>query len=661
MLIAAALPPASAQPSLPDLDGEAPLPDLIASNLAISPERPHIHGDSRFCTDVRNLGETEAASRFEVSFVLDGQVEAAERTTEGLRAGHAVTICHVFNFTESALGRHRWTVRVDTDGGENGEVLEKDETNNEFSPEKSFEVTDEPRPNLRIVEWGVTPRTSGTSNSQFFYIEIANNGRLASTATYADIVLDSTDNRTRLRFPVAAMQPGQSVNVGRLIPTENRASGDFVADFIVDPDDQVRESREHYDNVASMLYTVSPHPLPDLALTDVVVQGEYREHRTLRVDARVTNVGNLTPRATTVATLLAENETGVVRILSNQTVPRLPVGHGENLTYVFTLAPGNHTLRLVADPDARIAELSEENNHWSVNVTIAAAPVPVKQPDLRVVRIDASPDDPRPDEVVTVLALVENAGNADATDVEVAIYVGGERIVLGSAPTIEPGLSATVVGTWAPGEPGDYELRAEADPRNVVVEIAEEDNNLTRLFTLRASEAAEPPPTTTPPTTTTPPPTGTTEPPPAQETPEDETPENETLEPVAIAQVAITLRSEPGKLIGRIGIALRNPNLEPLPGMSVTYLVDGQKVREQLVSGGLAAAATRSFVAGDTELPPGKHTLRVDVRYLGSTEIVASTTEEYEGEAGETGVPAPGLAIVLALAAAVAAARRRRR
>jgi subtilase family serine protease len=650
----------------PGLDDTSPLPDLVGSNLDITPREPHVKDTVKFCATVRNLGEGDAVSRFDVAFILDNREEAAVRVTDPIRAGHAVQVCKELTFSETSTGPHQWTVRVDSSGGERGEVFETDETNN-VPPTKAFTVSAEARPDLRIVEWGVVPRVSRTGQPQFFYASVQNVGNLASEATSIDFWLDIADPSTRIRIPIEPLAPGARTDKpGWSTRPDLRQAGEYTVDFIVDPDGNITEQRET-DNTVSTRYTVSVHPAADLTLSDVVLAGEYREHRQLRLDARVLNVGDLQSNAETVLRLYADNGTGEARAVGNATVPRLPTGHGHNATFLFTLPAGNHSLRLDVDPDRRVAELSKDNNSWSVNLSIEAAPVPIVVPNLVVESLDATPDDPRPDEAITLVALVRNDGDARAPPGNVAFYVDGERVAVARSVAIDPGRSVTVLATWSGGEAREYELRAEADVDNDVAERDETDNNLTRSFLLRTRSTSATPTAPTPgtpadPTTTPTPPAGPTTPTPGGGDGAGGAP-NGTLEPPVISTIDIATRASPGKLTANIAVQLRNPNLEPLPSLSITYFVDGQRLREQFVQGGLAAAATRAYAINDVDVPPGKHTLRVEVRNVGSTAILATSEATYEAEAGEQGVPAPGAALV-ALAVAVGAgtiARRKRR
>lgn len=645
LIILAPLPALAQEVPVPGLEEEA-LPDLVPTSLRVQTNHPHEAQPTELCVDVRNVGEGDVVNAFDTVFLIDAIDEGGVRTQPPLRSGNAVTICRTFTIP---AGDHQFTVRVDPSGGSRGEVLESDETNNRGAI-REFHVASEPRPDLAFYDARVHPRVGGETGPQAFATSIINQGNMPSEAGYMDI-RDETGYLAR-NYPIRALAPGEIADVALITRPSVRPPGNYTAEFFIDPEGALVERRTD-NNYASYAYSIAERPLPDLIVSEAMLNGTLVERRTLRLDVRVENNGERTTGKEGLATLIAVNETGHNRTLGNQTFPILPVHTGAAMSFHFNLLAGNHTLRLIVDPLDAIIERNTTNNVWEANVTIDAPERASSLPNLVALGLDAAPDDPKMDEVVTMTAWIANAGDEVATDVLVAFYVDDRQVGTATARRLAPDQQATVEITWPPGDPAVHTLHILVDPEGAIEEYIEDDNLVTRTFELRS--AAAPPPRSDDPPTDQPP----EEKPPAQ--PPEESPKDPVVElsPVEIADLRMTTRQDPGKLYGTATVTLRNPNLDAVNAATVRFLVDGQNVKEILVQS-LPSAATRAISSGELELPPGRHDVRVEVRMPGSSTPSASSETTYDAEAGERGLPAPGLLLVLLAVAGVATIIRRK-
>lgn len=111
-------------------------------------------------------------------------------------------------------------------------------------------------------------------------------------------------------------------------------------------------------------------PAPDLLVTDIEWSPEApREGHQLRFSAKVKNAGGSRADNFTVSFVL-DNST----LLGNLTVGKLDAGKMRNVKWAFWNATeGNHTIKVVADPDGNATEADETNNARSEDVAVPAA------------------------------------------------------------------------------------------------------------------------------------------------------------------------------------------------------------------------------------------------------------------------------------------------
>lgn len=610
---------------------------------------------AKLCFDVYNFAPANQgiAGFFEwlirVDQVVNGSAylyrEVTGRSQEPLAGGDYVTFCTTM---ELPYGRYRAYASVDTAG----EVDEENEGNNVQMGGSSFTVRDRPRPNLQLESYAFTigPGDGRDGVPQIFRVRVVNRGAVKTTATTL-IVRDETGLIGSME--VRPLVRGEAMEAVFETDPGLRTPGAFTAIAIVDPDNLIHESNEA-DNFVSKAYTIRPHPSPDLVVHEVKVNGTLIERRGLRLEAVVGNVGNKSAGTMTVRFDIDGMP------VANQTLLRLAAGENRTLVFPFYLTSGNHTLRIQADPELKVLELSDANNVRETLVAIEEVPVDVRFPNLVVDRLSALPDDPGPGEVVTVNAYVRNIGERPSDNATVAIVLDGVRIGEVRIPPIEPDRYYSALFESANFTVGDHALRAYVDALAEVKEIHEDDNNDTIFLTIRGPRVEEAPdlppaPPVQPPVEL--PPDATPAVPPGQEPdPAEEVDEDAPL--VEITQVSVATRQVPGGLKGRITVALRNPRLEALGRMTLTFRVDGEPVKEVLLQG-LEAAGTSGTTSGEVDLPPGEHEVVAELRVLGQQAPVVTSATRYSESAGEKGVPGPGLALVLLGVAALALRRKK--
>jgi len=637
VLAASTLTPLSGAQTLPT--GAAEPPDLVITADAAT--YTHAGEDLKICTHALNIGDGPSVTPFTLRLSFDGYLVSDKRVSESLQRGQATKEAACWTLKANA-GQHTYVLTVDAQN----EVKESKEDNNVRAA--NFYLRPVPRPDWRIIEFYVSPEQGSPGDSQFFVVNVANYGDAPAPETTVSVYRTVQDKLVDLTLPTLA--PGRSARVGHVVATDLMPSGTWAARATVDPLNTTLEWSEANEALTS--YRVPEHPTPDITVENFTIAGDALALSALKVGVDVNNTGDRTARDVVVHIL---NQSDVILAES----------------FPMVVQPGlpNHTLRAVADPSDAVFERNETNNDQTLNITVLPANATPRRPNLVVERIDILPSDPAPGERVTLLASVRNIGQQASPATNVTFFVDDEMHASGPLTRIPPNALATVpVGWQAPAE-GIYRLRAVvAAPAN---ETSLSDNELRVDFTV--TTPPEPTPETTQPSADELPPNPNGSAPPTPPTdgadegsdaPTDATPGGTTeSRTVAITDLAIITQPKPGAAAGVMTLVLRNPLLEPVQRVSVTFFVDDKEVAAVLVSN-IPGAGTTPVTSGEVDLPAGSHDVRVDARILEAGAPTVSRTGNYAQEAGARGVPAPGalsvIALVATLAGLVEACRRRR-
>ncbi|MDP3771115.1 MAG: CARDB domain-containing protein, partial [bacterium] len=203
--------------------------------------------------------------------------------------------------------------------------------------------------------------------------------------------------------------------------------------------------------------------LPDLVVRDLVITPERPQWNTVvSFTVRVENVGEASVGRSTATWLnLIRPRDGAMAIpvAEQPTTPDLAPGASavarwEGEKY-WTIQNGEHEAIICAESMGYVHESNEQNNCARKKFTVAF-PVPVKpaKPDLVVQGVAFTPTDPEPGDVLTVTAVIRNAGTV-AAPASVAWFTpnaeseGDDASAIPTpqdVPALAPGASTTV--TW---------------------------------------------------------------------------------------------------------------------------------------------------------------------------------------------------------------------
>lgn len=640
VLLLAPLAGAQTVPSPAPLDCAQPvdecLPDLRPANPSAQNE------DERFpttiCASFLNMGEGPTVTRFRVTLTID-EVPTGEKafTAQYQRGQGEGPFC--WENLQLAYGRHTYVVVVDSDR----EVIESDESNNVVS--SSLFVRATPQVDLRARIY-VTPEVGPPNTNQVFVVNVTNVGQANSTPTKVEVG-DSTG--LRLLFDVPALAPGQTHRVLHVTRTDLRPVGRWQATAFVDPENTTRELQEG-NNFASFGFEVMEHPAPDLLVRNATVSGNLSAYRGIRIDAIVENVGDRYAQPLLVRLL---NETNVS--LGNATRAYLETGRNTSVQFQVTLPPGNHTLRVVADPEGRVVERNESNNAGAVAFEIAPPAFAEDLANLVIERIYALPEDARPGEPVMLQARVRNVGTNRSNETTLNFTLQGKLLGSVKVAALRPNFTDTPPLAWSGAPGGSYVIAATLDPENRVREIDESDNALQLAYFIGEPRAEEPPPAND--TIVLPP--ADDDPPAAFPKPTNATNVTPVPPRVAFGEIRVSTNPVPGGLKGTIAAELRNLNTANVGRTAVTFRVDGRELKTVLVSG-IRGAGTATVSTGEIDLPAGNHLIAAELRVLNTNMTPVVREKPYEAEAGDKSL-LPGFEAALAVAVVVLVARRRAR
>ena len=506
-------------------EGGGDRPELHPTTLILEPASPVQQGLLVNVTaKLENTG-TRAASAFRIEFFLRPRVEpegagsAVSWTSfalvelDGLAPEEQeVEVQGVLDTSDRALvpepGVYEIRVLVDS----NDQIPELDETNNELIASLRVEPSKLGQPDLRPTRLLFKPPSPVTQNETVLVSARVENTGDADAAPFevAFSYCPLPGGRTAcpgefVEFAREALVGGlprgasQDLAVNLAIPELGLSPGRYLVKVAVDPTSpeqpagKIPEQDEANNELVASLFVEGPELFPtSLSFTPALPHvGDLVE-----VTVTVENAGLGPARDVEVAFFL--NGAPFAR-------PTVTINPGEEVAVSGTLNTdalgldvGVHLLRVVVDPDNRIAERDETNNEIRTGLTLQ--PRVPRRAELHPKKLLIDPSSPveiGPDRRLNVFAEVVNTGEVEARDFEIAFFyraAGRARwvpIPCATSCTVDslaPGSGATAQGTLVLADlaPGNYEVRVVADPDGRVPELDETNNEMRSSFTLLA-------------------------------------------------------------------------------------------------------------------------------------------------------------------------------
>ncbi|MFQ6089925.1 MAG: CARDB domain-containing protein, partial [Candidatus Bipolaricaulia bacterium] len=496
------------------------LPELHLQKLVLEPPSPVVRGEAvQVHAWVMNTGE-RPAGEFKVEFfyrpgrageswisfhvvLVSNLAPSQQEALEVKDDGQAIMI----DTADLELGTYEIRVVADS----NNQIPEEDETNNELVTTLTVLPSRLGLADLQPVTLAIDPPSPTSGQLVVVSTEIRNTGDKDAGPFRVSFLIDDQEFDSANLEGLAA---GASISAqGALDPYAlGLRPGSHKLLVIVDADGQIEEQDEVNNELAAAL----------------TIQGAELHPTSLQLDRALVRLDS----RTTVSSKVANTGKGVAdRVEVGFYIDGMqfalaevgPLGPGETATAQgelipakpeLGLAPGEHELRVVVDPNGLVPELDEANNELVKSLTIL--PPEPQLPELHPESLTLNPPSPvelGTTEAVTVSSVIANTGRASAEGFSVEFsYRAKGTLRWEPLPcrdqlscqglTLAPGAELKIEGSLSitGASPGIYELRVVVDPpqdpfgesgTGQVAELDETNNEFVTTLSLLSSRLAD--------------------------------------------------------------------------------------------------------------------------------------------------------------------------
>ena len=448
------------------------VPDLRPTDIAFSDTTPATTDVITLTARIVNTGGTPAANVL-VRF-FDGVAPLGAVIVPAVAADGGVEFASI-QATLATAGSHQISVVVDADNS----IAEIDESNNSLT--ESIDVH-APIADLQASVISLSSSTPLVNQSIDVSMTVSNPGELAADGFDVQFLRDGVAFGT---VHVTTLAAGSSTVV--TLPTSFTSVGSHHVSVVVDSAASVSEFSES-NNSASRNLQVLATPLPDLRISG----GEFAlsdpnpgTGESVTVTVPVRN-GGLAVATGVTAQLQID---GV--IVGSATTTPADIGTGQTAVWSFDFtAPagdGFHLLEIVVDEGNLIGESAENNNRDFIQFLVG------DHPDLVPGNIIYSSDTPIEGDVVTISATITNDGDAVSDNFVVRILDGSQQIGQVTVAGLAVGASQIVsVPFNTTGRVGLRNIQVVVDPGNLITEVNEANNLISRGLQVASADPVAP-------------------------------------------------------------------------------------------------------------------------------------------------------------------------
>jgi subtilase family serine protease len=423
-----------------------PAPDLVPTQVTFDSSSV-LAGQSIGITDtVQNIGVGDSTS-FQVGIYLSQDAEITSGDVLlGLRSVPALAP------SESSFLSAPLTVPANTAAGSwmigvlvdvNGVQVETDEFNNSLVATGVLNVTQPPRPDLRMVSLSFSPAQLDAGQSLTISESVVNQGLVDAGAFRVgvfiseDAEITTADTLLGFRALGGLLIGEQSPVSAPLVVPASLGSGEFYVGAIVDHEDDVLESDEENNSILALgTVLLFVPPLPDLATVAVSFSPSVAQSGdTITVVERIRNDGNAAATNFRVATYLSTNasiSTSDV-LLGSRMVTSLAVGAENDSLNAYPLPPGlgsgSYTLGVIVDDLMIVQEPDEGNNLLAAPGLIDITGSAEAMPDLIVELLTGGPASIEEGGQLSVQSTIRNQGDLSAGLFKVDFYLSTDDIM----------------------------------------------------------------------------------------------------------------------------------------------------------------------------------------------------------------------------------------
>ena len=429
------------------------LADLIVTGIAWEPDRPVI-GQGATLTVTLHNGGGGAAPDAGVRLFVDDVEHGEPATLTKLYPQESGTVS--FSWT-AEIGMHTFRADVDYDN----QVVETDETNN---TSETFEYDHTRLADLTVREVGWEPTMPSVGDTVTFGVVVENLGEAPAQDFHVSFGGKSSVWPPMEKMVSGALAAGQTLKVYFEWPADADRHQFTVG---VDSQDDVIESDEG-NNEHTFEYGATA--LADLVVSSITwIPARPSVGESTTVEVTIKNTGQGGSERFTVSLAID----GIH--YEEKHVNGVDAGKSVDLGFEWDAQDGGHMFTATADSEGVIAETEEGNNGHTVEYGATALA------DLIVKDIVWEPERPVIGKEVTVAVTLKNAGEGDALDSEVRLFIDDiEHGEAASLPRLSTQGSGTVGFNWI-AEIGTHTFSADVDHDDRVVE-SDETNNASGTF-----------------------------------------------------------------------------------------------------------------------------------------------------------------------------------
>jgi len=428
-------------------------PDLVVDTLDHDPSNPTTIDTSTIWAKVKNVGP-DPASTSTLAIKVGDEASPMTYTVPPLGAAEEYTVERQVVIPDPGICILEATADYDDD------VDESDETNNTKTHEVS--VTEPMLPDLVVDILDHTPANPRTIDTITITAVVKNIGHIPAGASTLEIKVG--DEASPATFDIPALDVDSTFTVQRDIVLPDPGTYEVLA--TADVLDEVVEWFET-NNTKTDSIEVNYPDQPDLIVTLEHTPALVTTIRNITIKAVVKNAGYVDATTSTLS-LNVDNGSG----LTTYTVPALVPGASFEVDRAETFPiAGTYHVTAVADLNNDVDEFFEDNNTAEDIIESIES-----GPDLVVSTLNHSPVNPTTFDLITITAVVENAGEQIASSSTLSLQVGDETPVMYEVPALAPAETFNIERDISLPTPGIYQVTAIADANNDVPEMFEDNN-----------------------------------------------------------------------------------------------------------------------------------------------------------------------------------------
>jgi subtilase family serine protease len=416
-----------------------PRPDLAVMNMTVLPVLPGAGDVLSVTVKVANIGDVPSPACNLSLLVDDGTAPVAVAPIPPVPPDDAVQKTLRWNSSGFSPGSHSLRAVADS------ELVVDDSNRSNNAVIRDIDITGEV--DLSVESQGMVPAAPRQGDSIVVPVTVRNLGTLRCNVASLTLKIKG---RAVDRVNMTDIAAGASINSSLEWATAGFAPGNYSFEIVAAVGGGQGDSAPANNVLAGRLQLLPPVPRPDLRVTEIVMpERTLHAGQLLSLGIVVENAGDKDADATFLS-ITADSAGGrSVRLTGAPVpVPALPVG--QSLTVNVTgdtsaLAPGFYQLSATVDPANDLQESNETNNQMLGEIAVLE-PLP-PGPVLTVGSISVE-GKLEAGQKVTIHALINNTGGADAQHLQVTFLVDGREAGTRTVGTLAANGSRSCALDW---------------------------------------------------------------------------------------------------------------------------------------------------------------------------------------------------------------------